>query len=108
LPRLSSSLGLRGDSHRGLAGTHREAPRHPGSGSLRGAAELRAAFRESVPEPLREEPVIFDDLPPERLAALVRDELFPPTAEERVARARRHLDQVFSEMFGEKGGLLSA
>jgi hypothetical protein len=64
---------------------------------------LRAAFGEAVPEPLREEPVTFDDLPPDRLAALVGDELFPPSAEERIERARRHLDQVSGEMFVEGG-----
>jgi hypothetical protein len=51
---------------------------------------LRIAFGEAVPEPAREEPVTFDDLPPDRLGALVRDGLGPPSAAERQTRVLPH------------------
>ena len=71
-------------------------------------ARLHYVFPDEL-GPLPEDlPVELGDLSPEALAEFVVDVLWPPSAEERQARAGRLLDAVFEEVSAKAEGAANA
>jgi hypothetical protein len=69
--------------------------RHRGERRREALARLHETFPETLGPLPEEPPVELGDLSAEQLAALTVDTLWPPSQEERQARARRHLWEVF-------------